>query len=142
MQLQTVLGYSFIYDMIFIAVFKNKHNYYKPSISTPLPSEKLCMRTFILFPSVIATLSPWCVGVYKTEHVISNICRIWTTMELQCESQERQQSFLFTRVFRQALKSTSRTHPTSYLIGKRGAFSRSNMASEWSCPLTSIQHRG
>ena len=57
MQLQTVLGYSFIYDMIFIAVFKNKHNYYEPSISTPLPSEKLCMRTFILFPSVIATLS-------------------------------------------------------------------------------------
>ena len=58
MQLQTVLCYSYMYDMIFIAGCKNKHNYYTPSISTPLPSEKLCMCPFILFPSVIATLSP------------------------------------------------------------------------------------
>ena len=26
MQLQTMLCYSYIYDMIFITVFKNKHN--------------------------------------------------------------------------------------------------------------------
>jgi hypothetical protein len=68
--------------------------------------------------------------VYKTEHVISNICRIWTTKELQCDSQQRQQNFLFTRVSREALKTTSGIHPTSYVIGNRGAFSRSNMARE------------
>jgi len=75
--------------------------------------------------------------MYKTEHFISNICRIWTINELQCDSQQGQQSFLFTRVSRQALKPTLGTHTTSYLIGNR-----SNMAREWSCPLTSIQHQG
>ena len=61
--------------------------------------------------------------MYKTEHVISNICRIWTTKELQCDSQQRQQSFLVTRASRQPLKPTSGTHPTSYLKASSSCFS-------------------
>ena len=94
--------------------------------------------------------------LYKTEHVTSNICRICTRQNVLRATSAgsgpaRNCNVILSRgkrafsspetVSRQSLKPTSGTPPTSYLIGNRRTSSRSNMAREWSCLLTSIQYQ-
>jgi len=55
MELETVLWYIYNYGIMFIRMFKTNIINTQPQFQTPP------MHTFILFPSVLTTISPHCV---------------------------------------------------------------------------------